>query len=774
MIQFEEILNNEMSVVVGIVTAILGISYPLLLQVIERIDTKYNSRAIISLLCRSWRYWLFVRLLCLNVMLLFMSVILLEFAELVLVRNILRYVSLGLSLLLVICFFSLCKKVMVFYSADKLAEYFGKRDRYKFTIIRWLVKKHHRLFVLARNWLVKKLLFDLPKTELGAWTDFMKYLISNDSGVLIVDSYQYLYSRIYLYRYCYDKKEPIVYNEHINKAVVAINSSICKSTERQFSFTNSVDLLAGYSGQYDGKQNSIELRKTCWRCLIEMIYTDRMDLLYDYWKYADQRLNFYLKRNEGFEMDDGYISKYKEFFIFLCAHLLYSKKYIAISKLLFYSHNIPPVYELIPNNFVEVFRWYTRLYLDSYRTGFIYESQYTFYDDKDPLSSGTTRNSALDYLAVLAMRLQYIPPIYFNDNVFVYNDEYEKTPIGVKSYIDACNDLIKRVEKLEQDVLDILFSKAQYKSNVDVVDFLKGYLQHLNNQTQIIEETQELSPDIINKDKTKVAAYLERYIKEFSVFLSSDTTMPKFDAENVADAFHKSVQMNSCTSNQIYPSSYFKEGQIVGVGNLTEAIADGINYSFVRGVETWFMALGGSPINITSQNMYEAIYRLCPDADNDVLLYFGYKDYFVNLMGNHYKEKGGVSTVDDRVIYFLPDISPFNNRLIVVDKRKMPKLVLREPIEDTRRFFQYERISAKYPIYWGLVDLKDDSDLRKELLDKNYNIDDLKSQSFLSIYLYTDFYIPSDSVRCHIAMIDSYSSEKDELDKIRKLKVIDM
>lgn len=47
--QFEEILNNEMSVVVGIVTAILGISYPLLLQVIERIDTKYNSRAIISL-----------------------------------------------------------------------------------------------------------------------------------------------------------------------------------------------------------------------------------------------------------------------------------------------------------------------------------------------------------------------------------------------------------------------------------------------------------------------------------------------------------------------------------------------------------------------------------------------------------------------------------------------------------------------------------------------------------------------------------------------------
>ena len=402
----------------------------------------------------------------------------------------------------------------------------------------------------------------ISKTELGAWTDFMKYLISNDSGDLIVDSYQFLYSRIYLYRYCYDEKDPIVYNEHINKAVVAINSAICKSSERQFSFTNSVDLLAGYSGQYDGKQNSIELRITCWRCLIEMIYTDRMDLLYDYWKYADQRLNFYLKRNEGFEMDDGYISKYNEFFIFLCAHLLYSKKYEAISKLLFYSHNIPPVYELIPNNFVEVFRWYTRFHVDSFRTGFIYESQYTFYDDKDPLGSGTTRNSALDYLAVLAMRLQYIPPIYFNDNVFVYNEEYEKTPIGVKSYIDACNDLIKRVEKLEQDVLDILFSKAQYKSNVDLVDFLKGYFQHLNNQDQIIEETQELSPDIINKDKTKVAAYLERYIKEFSVFLSSDTTMPKFDMENVADAFHKSVQMNSCTSNQIYPSSYFKEGQV--------------------------------------------------------------------------------------------------------------------------------------------------------------------------------------------------------------------
>ena len=116
-------------------------------------------------------------------------------------------------------------------------------------------------------------------------------------------------------------------------------------------------------------------------------------------------------------------------------------------------------------------------------------------------------------------------------------------------------------------------------------------------------------------------------------------------------------------------------------------------------------------------------------------------------------------------------MSPFNNRLMVVDKRKMPKLVLREPKEDTRRLFQYERISANYPIYWGLVDLKDDSVLRKELMDKNKSIDDLKSKSYLSIYLYSDFYIPSDSIRCHIAMIDSYSSEKDELDKIRKLKL---
>ena len=216
--QFEEILNNEMSVVVGIVTAILGISYPLLLQVIERIDTKYNSQAIISLLCRSWQYRFFVGLLILDVMLLFVSVIILEFEELDRVGNILRYVSLGFSLLLVLCFFSLCKKILVFYSADKLAAYFEKRNHRKFSIIRWLVKKHHRVFVLARTWLVKRLLFDLPKTELGAWTDFMKYLISNDSGDLIVDSYQFLYSRIYLYRYCYDKKDPIVYNEHINNA----------------------------------------------------------------------------------------------------------------------------------------------------------------------------------------------------------------------------------------------------------------------------------------------------------------------------------------------------------------------------------------------------------------------------------------------------------------------------------------------------------------------------------------------------------------------------
>ena len=128
MMEFEEVINDEISVVVGIVTAILGISYPLLLQVIERIDTKYNSRAIISLLCRSYQYRLFVGILCLDVMLLFISVILQEFAELELIGNTLRYVSMGGSLLLVVCFFSLCKKIMMFYRADKLAAYFEKSD----------------------------------------------------------------------------------------------------------------------------------------------------------------------------------------------------------------------------------------------------------------------------------------------------------------------------------------------------------------------------------------------------------------------------------------------------------------------------------------------------------------------------------------------------------------------------------------------------------------------------------------------------------------------
>lgn len=111
-----------MEVYCAIVTSILGISFPLLLQAIERIDTKYNSKSIVSLFCSSLWFNGFVAVLAMNIVtLIFLGFRYKYGEELSCIADFVdKYIELPLLSLLIVAFFILCYNVTIYYQTEKL------------------------------------------------------------------------------------------------------------------------------------------------------------------------------------------------------------------------------------------------------------------------------------------------------------------------------------------------------------------------------------------------------------------------------------------------------------------------------------------------------------------------------------------------------------------------------------------------------------------------------------------------------------------------------
>ena len=123
---------DNISICVSFIAAILGIAYPILFEVVSRLDEKYSSQAIIELFRREWenRFFITTLKISLGSILLWM----LRLPPLIKIDRLDYLIGKSAQLLLIIStivlivsFFYFVRKVLIYYTPTRFLPYLIQR-----------------------------------------------------------------------------------------------------------------------------------------------------------------------------------------------------------------------------------------------------------------------------------------------------------------------------------------------------------------------------------------------------------------------------------------------------------------------------------------------------------------------------------------------------------------------------------------------------------------------------------------------------------------------
>lgn len=127
---------DNISICVSFIAALLGIAYPILFEVVSRLDEKYSSQAIIDLFKNERENKLFV--LCLKISLISLFLWMLKLHPLVERDGLNQIIGKSAELILIISTFSLI--VSFFFFVRKVLIYYTPKE-----FARYSIEKHKRL-----------------------------------------------------------------------------------------------------------------------------------------------------------------------------------------------------------------------------------------------------------------------------------------------------------------------------------------------------------------------------------------------------------------------------------------------------------------------------------------------------------------------------------------------------------------------------------------------------------------------------------------------------
>lgn len=735
----EDILiwEKETDLFIALISTMLSICFPLLLQNIQSIDTKYDSQHIVSMYCNQTAYILYKWCLGISV-----SILLFYLCSPYIIGcnvcDVLRMLLLSSVLLLLIATVFMFWDVLKFLRTDRLVNIFAnKKGKTK-------------------------------DIDVAAWTDLMVYLIGRGKDKLAMKAYEYISYHVQNTRK--NQKKDIEYTAEINKSIVKINDELCKSKERYFSIFNSIGVLTVYAGEGDWKSNSVITRNNIWRCLLAQIKYQRDDFIYSHWCMAHQRYAFYgypHKANDGY--NEKYEHDFKLFYIALGAHLLYSKRYKLLRKCLYQSYATPPQYFLTPNSFDEIMMWYVEISQDKYITQFSIEKNYQFLDNEDVFND-LVRNCIKDYLCMLMVRLETIVPTFIYENPWQEYDEYEKTTVGISNTIRILDEIKKR---LSAEIINRWRKILRWRENGDkqsmpnaLDTFIEDFSNKLVKELERAKNAITADSDILVNYKNKVKNRIENSVQKFGCFIDSENKFPT-DSLNPIVTMPKGVHLMNCSLYDIYPTEYFSIDIEYDISDFAESIALCITSELKRCMTQFIMSRGYAKFNVFIKEAEEALQRIHVNENTLLLFYDGCDWVFrddINI------DDYGIGNYKGTDVIKMNGVIGYYNYIVIIDKREMPKLDFIAPSEALKEKHGLELLSEETKLYWGYKELKNNESLRKEIGARRGILDDeLKKKSSLYIHLYARLYLPKDCIKAIIVLNDDFSKQISDLDKIKPM-----
>lgn len=670
-----DFVNYTYNGVLSVLSTLFGLSYPLILSCIEKIDVKYHSTKLSARFLEERVFIAFKGLLILNLIIAVVFPFLMDGCQhsryLIAVQSV-------AAVIMVYFAFRLFNKVMTYYDASKLQKQ--------------ILKDYDEA--------VKESKTEQEAKYFTQWSDLTAVLLASADENLVQSVYEKWYDYV-ARKFTVCEGKPLELDDYFYDAVTRINENLCKGERKPISVNNGNSLLTSLI-VYD----SIVTDKTyryLWRNLRLQMFYNRDEWIMAYWKSASQKYEFFMGEISTFELDNktrkNYTveqveernrqrEKFEEFHIMLCAMLLQQGKYELLEQMMFYTQSQPPSYPLVPSELAHILKLFG--YLNEERLGDViyYEERYPM-PNMHGITGGKILGAANCYMALLFYRLYVLDYPYGKEYVF-QTMELPDNQAQLAKYKRDLNTLNYWLDKIKNNKVALT---SIHVTNIDeIVGTTSGVESYgLQSPKQIIESIMANIEKKLNdlkqhqpNDPVKTEALKQEVNRRLLMAMSpfGDIWGKRFDRD-------KYYNLDSYVS-QIYPNTAFQANPDVSHVGIEECVFGSLWHTFSHLFASFFyQERMHVDYTIDSGLLFDALDKLGVGENHFAIAFGIYMDYFMSRVDGLVKEHDREYCYRGMKIMLLDCPSQyFSKRIYIVPKEDRPYIEFQDPSKEQKELME--------------------------------------------------------------------------------------
>lgn len=675
-----DFVNYTYSGMLAILATLFGLSYPLVISGIERIDTKYNSTTLSERFTNERSFKCFKVLLFLNIAVAILSPFLMD-------DCIHSRIFIGIQCCFLIL---LIANALILY--EKIIRYYNVNDLQKDIL------EDFREAIEKRDGEKGKLYFI-------QWVELTSVLV-NSMEDTVVKAFYAACDGMRQYIGNMDEKDGESFYNVYYCAIDRINETLCRDVQGPFSLHNQNYIL---TSQIEFRINISEAAyRHLWRNLRVQIFYNRDEWIMAYWKTASQTMRKFPDIHSNTDSEESkqeYL--FLEFHIMLCAILLQHGKYQLLRLMLSFTQSEPPSYPLVPSKIRDIIGVFKRILMDDYKYLGYYEGRYPM-GDMDASSRGKIVGAVFRYLALLVYRMYIIRWDYGHRQILTPGSlpetlaELRELKDNMETFrrwvIELNNDIESSLKEVFEDYAKgIKDKKAQFNHDeiLEPKEVFNKMIKAIDSKMEELRSSTPLDESTVGGEINELRENMRRIMCPYG-----DLLMLREWAENIDEGYDlgSSVVMP-------FDNAAFMASSDVSYFGISESVGESLIQEFYRLFAASFFR---EPLvldyKIPSDRLFEAIDKLQLNDTHYVMSFEVYWDYHVDRVEGFSKEQENQYLYKNVKILSLKCPSePFSQTIYVMKYDDRPFVRFIDPSEESKKIYQLESLEGDPYRLWASI-----------------------------------------------------------------------
>ena len=735
---------NVVEICLPFIVAILGLAYPIILQIISRLDEKYGSD--ISALFKKEKEYKFFKFILKTSLFFIAFYVILMFLQLVLDKSYSIFVLFEIKIIIflstiavIISFFLLISKMLKYYSTKEIVLYLIEKQKSTPSENEYLeaIKSIFLFSIRQQDDKIARTINDFITTLFQTF---------NESNPDISEGYPDDY-----YQLVYD---------------VAQQSLVLERNKLFYIELNAISgswLLLGYSDNKISNRTYSHL----WHLLLLAVSFKRDDLVIAFWKNSDQFLDYSLSLPERqlssdyklvlnkveIETREKERERFLQFHYALCGLLMYQKRFDCIRRFFRYTSSEPPSYSLLPSFLSEIYSRYI-FYRDWFERNIPFiQGVYPFPDIEGVRAGGVIRNWICKYIAVLFLRqytlLQYYtyqkfleipnsPPSQSEQKFWLENIDYFKTLVS--DILENKSLLNELGFDLYDNFSDTWCIQQKKPKPLELIDQIK---EMISNSIVSLETEQSPEPSKVLKFEEATKQNVQLVFKEY-LPIKNPNPLPKnlrsWKSLGIMNFFNKAA---------------FCDSQDTDYGNYYSILSQQFASNFRRSVSEIFFFAKSKSYLLKQTDLIKGIDNLKLNSEAHIIISFGLNEYRLKQVGDF---SDGLLNGIKFINFPICNYELIGGSFFILKQSDLPFINYNKISKEDIDKYKLKPLVTELNLYSSVLDLNVENEVRESLKNVPEGID-LRKQVLVYIGISVEISWKKDIKLIQISLASPYEQQ---------------